>query len=165
MALHVRIDDRLMHGQVAHGVLPAIGATSVIVADDTASADEWERETYLASGSGDVEVCVTDLDGAARRVPEAMRGGASVLLLVRGPEELLGLVERGLEVSEAVVGGLHRAPGRMAFADDLQIGPAEARAFAALTNLGVRCYHQPLPTDRPSELPDLRSVTNEESGE
>lgn len=164
MVLHVRIDDRLLHGQVIHGVVPHLRATTVIVADDRAARDDWERETYLAARSDELDVEVLDLGEAASRLTTGSRSHGPVLLLVRGPCELLELESRGLEVEAAVVGGLHRAPGRKPFAEDLQIGPSEARAFVALTNAGVHCYYQPLPTDEPSELPDLTRAIEEGSG-
>jgi mannose/fructose/N-acetylgalactosamine-specific phosphotransferase system component IIB len=161
MHLHVRIDDRLLHGQVTYGWMPVLRPSLVLIADDRAAADEWERETYLASEVEGVSVEILDLAAAAARLS---REGAAerTLLLVRGPIELLRLVRAGLRVPEAVVGGLHAGAGRVAFAEDLQVSKEEALAFSALGRSGVRCYYQPLPTSEVSALPDMTRITEEE---
>ena len=40
----VRVDDRLIHGQVVVGWVQALGAQRIVLVDDEVSANAWERE-------------------------------------------------------------------------------------------------------------------------
>jgi mannose/fructose/N-acetylgalactosamine-specific phosphotransferase system component IIB len=49
----VRIDDRLIHGQVVAGWLRALGAQRIVIVDDAAARDEFLREVLtLAAPQG-----------------------------------------------------------------------------------------------------------------
>ncbi|HNI56824.1 MAG TPA: PTS sugar transporter subunit IIB, partial [Elusimicrobiota bacterium] len=38
----MRVDDRLVHGQVIEGWLPVVQAARLVVASDPAAADPWQ---------------------------------------------------------------------------------------------------------------------------
>jgi mannose/fructose/N-acetylgalactosamine-specific phosphotransferase system component IIB len=165
MELFLRIDDRLLHGQVTHGWTTTLRPELVVVADDHAASDAWEREVYEASGPSDAKVRVLDLATAAHELHHARGASDRVLVLVRGPNELLRLLDAGLDVDAANVGGLHAGEGRVRLEDDLQISPHEARAFEALARRGVTLTYQPLPGHEPRSLPDLGLILDGEAGE
>lgn len=55
----VLVDDRLLHGRVTHGWCPSVQPHRIVIADDDAASDEWQRETYEASGPEGVPVEVS----------------------------------------------------------------------------------------------------------
>lgn len=151
----VRIDDRLLHGQVTHGWAPVLLPALVVVADDAAVGNEWERETYLASGPETAEVRVLGLEATAGAFRQGEFERPRTLVLVRGPRELAILRGFGFPVGEVNVGGLHRSPGRRMVRSDLHVSAEEAEALSELIRDGVAVYWQPLPTDAPERLSDL----------
>jgi len=162
--LFLRIDDRLLHGQVTHGWTPTLNPEVVVVADDRAAKDEWEREVYESSGPETAQVKVLDLAAAAELLTGTTAPTGRVLVLVRGPEELVHLLDAGVSLATANVGGLHAGAGRVRFEDDLQISPAEARAFTTLAARGVELTYQPLPGHEPRPLPDLEPLVDDDPG-
>lgn len=160
----LRIDDRLLHGQVTHGWTPTLNPEVVVVADDRAATDEWEREVYESSGPELASVRVLDLESAAELLTGPGAPTGRVLVLVRGPEELVNLLDAGVSVAAANVGGLHAGADRVRFEDDLQISPREARAFRTIAGRGVRLTYQPLPGHEPRPLPDLGPLVDGTGG-
>ena len=66
----VRIDDRLIHGQVVAGWLRALGARRIVIVDDATAGDEFLREVLTLAAPQGVPVEVLDLAGGAARCIE-----------------------------------------------------------------------------------------------
>src|SRR5580704_355580 len=92
----LRIDDRLVHGQVVEGWLRALGVTHVVVASDAVVADEMQKALYSLAVPFGVE---WDKD--------------HVLVLVSSPDDAYRLLAAGAPVKSVNVGGLHYREGRV----------------------------------------------------
>ena len=44
----LRIDDRLIHGQVVIGWVTHLNTKEIILCDDSVAENEWEKELYLS---------------------------------------------------------------------------------------------------------------------
>lgn len=145
----VRLDDRLLHGQVAVGWVGALHPRILVVADDRLAASSWERELVESAAPEGVEVRVMPL-GEAARVGGADAGQA--ILLLRGPLELSRAMLAGLKPSAVNVGGLHTAQGRTRVLDYVHLNAEEARALREAASAGVRLYAQDVPGNPSFEL-------------
>jgi mannose/fructose/N-acetylgalactosamine-specific phosphotransferase system component IIB len=138
----VRLDDRLLHGQVAVGWAGRLRPARIVVADDAVSASELGRELAESSAPPGVEARVMPLDEVARiSAPDA--DGA--FLLLRGPAELLRLVRAGVKLPRVNVGGLHAGPGRRRVLDYLYLDEAGAAALRAAAAAGCHLVAQDVP--------------------
>jgi PTS system mannose-specific IIB component len=138
----VRLDDRLLHGQVAVGWAGRLKPLRIVVADDVVSASELGRELAESSAPPGVEARVVSLEEAAG-LPEACAEGA--FLLLRGPSELLRLVRAGVRLPEVNVGGLHAAPGRKRVLDYLYLDREGAAALREAAAAGCHLVAQDVP--------------------
>ncbi|HVP38532.1 MAG TPA: PTS sugar transporter subunit IIB [Candidatus Saccharimonadales bacterium] len=138
----VRLDDRLLHGQVAIGWAGRLRPRRIVVADDELSASELGRELAEASAPPGVEVRVVALDEVAGLAPGTEDGA---FLLLRGPHELQRLVRAGVRPAEVNVGGLHAAPGRRRVLDYLYLDAGEVEALRAAAAAGCRLRAQDVP--------------------
>jgi mannose PTS system EIIAB component len=138
----VRLDDRLLHGQVAVGWAGRLRPARIVVADDVVSGSELGRELAESSAPPGVEVRVVSLAEAARDGGE-LAGNA--FLLLRGPAELARLLGAGMRLPRVNVGGLHAAPGRRRVLDYLYLDAAEAAALREAAAAGCRLVAQDVP--------------------
>ena len=138
----VRVDQRLFHGQVAVGWVPALDADHVLIADDTLAADTFGCEVMTSAAPPELTVLVVTMAEAARRFA-ALEG--RTILLLRNPAALLELVRLGVPVKDANVGGLHWKEGARRFLDYLYVTPEDVTALAEAAALGVRLTAQDLP--------------------
>lgn len=145
--LLVRVDDRLLHGQVACGWGAALGPARYVIVDDRIAADAWEREAFVAAG-GDVEVDVLAAETFAaswRTLPAASRSIvllASLATLVR-LRELDFAPDAGIDL-----GGLHARPGSREILPFLHLTREDEVALSHLIDSGYDCYAQELPGSR-----------------
>ena len=152
----VRVDDRLIHGQVLLGWGPALEPARYVVVDDGLAADPFERVLLEASASGTpVEVLAIDL-AAPRLAALALAPEPTVVLVRALPEaaRLAAAMARNGALPQAInLGGLHYAPGKTRVHDAVYLDHADRAALAALAALGVRIVVQDVPATRPFDAP------------
>ena len=138
----VRIDQRLLHGQVAVGWAPSLDADRVLIADDALAGDDFAREVMASAAPPELTVDVATLTEAKNRF-EALPG--RTILLVRTPGALLDLLRQGTPIREVNVGGLHWKEGARRFLDYVFVTPEDVRALRDIAALGVQLYARDLP--------------------
>jgi len=145
--LLARIDDRLIHGQVAHGWGRALRPTLLVIVSDSLRADPDRADLYLFAvpegARGRVVSVAEALEPAFRNEVDAER----TILLFAGPEDALRLVEGGFPIQELNVGGIHHAPGRREVLPYVFLDDADRARLRSLQRLGVRVHAQDLPSN------------------
>jgi len=141
----VRVDDRLLHGQVALGWGPGVHARVYLIADDRVAADSWERAAYEAAAPPGTRVEVWDLARLAARWRD-LNGAEGTVILLRGLRELADLEKTGFRPPSGVnLGGLHASPGTRELLPFLHVTMDESAILARLLESGLGLYAQELP--------------------
>jgi mannose/fructose/N-acetylgalactosamine-specific phosphotransferase system component IIB len=145
--LLARIDDRLIHGQVAFGWGGSLRPSLFLVVSDTLRADPDRVELCLLGvpegARGRVLSVAEALSPEARSEIERERA----LLVVPGTAEAVRLVEGGFPLAEWNVGGLHHAPGTREVLPYVFLTSEDRSRLAAIAARGVRVYAQDLPSN------------------
>ena len=89
--VHVRIDDRLIHGQVAMIWTNSLSATRIMVVDNDASNSDLIKMSLKLATPTSVSLSVLTIEKAAARILTGAYDGQRVLLVIRSPENLLKL--------------------------------------------------------------------------
>jgi PTS system mannose-specific IIA component len=151
----VRIDDRLVHGQVVEGWLPAIEADRVLVVSDEAAGDATQSALMRLALPEEVGLDVVEPDDAAAALERAEAAEEKVLVLAPGPAEVLALLENGVEFATVNVGGLHYAAGHVQLGKAIFLSPDDMRALEAIADRGVRLEGRAVPADAPEDVIEL----------
>ncbi len=147
----VRVDDRLIHGQVVVAWGGRMRPARIWVADDAIAASDWERD-LLVSAAPDSEVRVTTIAAAAAAwATEAVAGGGA-FLLVRDLPGALALHRAGATFDRLNLGGLHYAPGKTKVNEYVYLDEQDRTAARALAARGVVLEAQDVPAARPEAL-------------
>ena len=159
MALkHIRIDDRLIHGQVLIGWGSRYNYDTFIICDKELADSEWEKEMYLAAVPGDFigEVLAPgDIQKYIIDHPDAC-----ILLLLKSTRSLMELVETGFEIKEVIIGGIHDKAGRKHFYDFIYLSPEEISHIKDLIDKGIHFIGQDLPDHPAHEISALLNKSN-----
>jgi mannose/fructose/N-acetylgalactosamine-specific phosphotransferase system component IIB len=150
----LRVDDRLVHGQVVVAWGERLHPRRIVVADDAAAVSGWERE-LLASAAPGVEVRVMSLGEAAQGFAAEAAADGPAILLMRDLQAALELARRGVALGRLNLGGLHYAPGKQKVNDYLYLDAADREAVRELRAAGVVLEVQDVPAARPVPLADL----------
>jgi mannose/fructose/N-acetylgalactosamine-specific phosphotransferase system component IIB len=107
----VRIDDRLIHGQVVLGWSRVLKPDRIAVANDRVATNSWERKFYTASVPPHIKVSFLTLEETAVELASNIYRNESVLMLFEAVRDLYIMVEKGVQLEEVNIGGLHHREG------------------------------------------------------
>ena len=152
----IRVDDRLLHGQVIVGWGRHLDLAWYVVVDDQLATDEEDQRLYAAGVPEGVSVDFVEVDRAAEAFPELddRPGAGCVLLASTAP--LARLARHGVLGERRVVLGPMGASGdRRRVLDYLHLGPSEAEELRVAAEAGAEVVARDVPSARPVPLEDL----------
>jgi len=145
----VRVDDRLIHGQVVAVWLRSVGADRIVIVDDRVAADPFLVEVLTLAAPSDVTVEVVGLTAGAARVIELAAGAERVFVLVKTPATALALLRAGVAIDVLNVGGMGAGPGRRPLHRNISASDDERAAMREIEAAGTRVEIRVVPDDRP----------------
>ena len=145
----VRVDDRLIHGQVVAIWLKALGAKRIIIVDDRTAADEFLRDVITYAAPRDVPVEILDVTSGTERVRQLAAEPEPVFVLMRSPKVALQMRAAGVEFPVLNVGGIGAGPGRKPLYRNISASPEELDAMRQLEAMGTRVELRIVEGDRP----------------
>lgn len=152
----LRVDERLIHGQVVVGWGHTLHPDRIVVVDDDLAGSDWEQELYLLGLPPGVEAEFDRVDQARARIADWRDGDARILVLTRDLATMGRLVEGGaLRGEEVNLGGIHYAPGRSAVLPYLYMNDSERDEAERIFRSGVDVSARDLPGARRIGLPEL----------
>jgi mannose/fructose/N-acetylgalactosamine-specific phosphotransferase system component IIB len=152
----LRIDERLLHGQVVVGWGERLGLSYYVVVDDDLAASSWEQQLYAGGLAAGTEPYFLSEDQAARRLRQLEERTGKGALLTRGTGAMLRLAETGALAGRTVnVGCLGSAPGRRRVLDYVYLRPEEAADLRALAGLVGKVEARDVPSSPAVELDRL----------
>jgi PTS system mannose-specific IIB component len=151
----LRIDDRLIHGQVVEGWLPFLKADLVVIASDATAGDEVQSALMKMALPASVGLLVLTVAAAAAALTSPQLAARRALVLAPGPGEALALLEAGVVVDRVNVGGLHFTVGKIQLGRALFLDEKDKASLRAIVARGVRLEGRPLPTDPAENLSSM----------
>lgn len=148
----LRVDDRLIHGQVVEGWVPLLKIDLVIVVSDAAAADAIQTALMKMALPPSVGLLVLPIAEAAAVLISPQISSRRALVLVPGPSEALVLIEKGVAIDRINVGGLHYTVGKVQLGRALFLDEKDRLALRALAAKGVRLEGRALPGDDEEDL-------------
>ena len=148
--LWVRVDDRLLHGQVTVAWRQHLQPDEIWVVDDPVRADPFLSNVLCTAAPAGVAVRVCSVSEAIRAWAAHSLGPCArlgILLLVKSPQVALALAEGGLVFPHLNVGNIAPVPGSRRVFRTISLAPEHIAALDALTQRGVSITFQLTPDD------------------
>jgi mannose/fructose/N-acetylgalactosamine-specific phosphotransferase system component IIB len=147
----VRVDNRLLHGQILEAWVPRLKVKRIVVADDEAAASPLAQAAMCLCLPPTLPAEVLPVD----RVDFAALAAAPepVLVLFREVSALERAVSAGLtpDLARRVnLGNVHYAAGRLAVTPSVFLSGEEIAAVKALADRGFDVEARAVPSDAPA---------------
>lgn len=139
-----RIDNRLVHGQVATQWCGVVGANLILVANDEVSTNELRQGLMdMAAPS----YCTTRYWSIQKTIDTIHRASDAqkIALICENPHDVLKLVEGGVPITRLNIGNMHMAEGKRQVATSVAVDDADVEAFRKIQEHGVELYIQRVP--------------------
>jgi mannose/fructose/N-acetylgalactosamine-specific phosphotransferase system component IIB len=142
-----RIDDRLIHGQVILGWVPAVKPDRIVVANDRVADSDWERKFYSSCVPPEVNVSFATVADAARQITGNLYHSEQIIVLLESAQDTLRFLAAGVDVKEVNVGGLHYREGSVELLPFVFLVHEERNALRELVKRGVTLFAQDVPSN------------------
>ena len=145
--VNFRLDERLIHGQVATFWTRALKADRIIIADDEVLKDEIGVSALKAAVPAGVHLSILTVDNAAARLNAGIYSNQRVFLIVNKTRTIQRLIENGLKVKEVNIGNMGEKEGRKRIKKSVYCTLEELSQIDAVEKAGVTVYAQMVPND------------------
>ncbi|MCY1019719.1 PTS sugar transporter subunit IIB [Pyxidicoccus sp. MSG2] len=149
----VRVDNRLIHGQVVEAWLPFLKVSRVVVADDEAASSPLIRAAMALAVQSAIEVQILPL--AQVDFAALSKDGVRTLVLLRDVAAVPFAFAHGLSMDELNLGNVHFGTGRRQVSPSVFLAEAELKTLQQVSEQGVRVEARAVPSEKPVELLDL----------
>lgn len=146
----LRIDDRLIHGQVIVGWLPVLAVSHLVVASEKVAADPLRQEMMSLSVPPGVSLLFI-----APGQPPADPIPPDCLVVTGSPKDAWLCLQSGLVPETFNVGGLHARPGKTELLEALHLDQEDREFFARIIDRGLMPVFQPTPQNDPVLMSDI----------
>ncbi len=151
----LRIDDRLIHGQVATRWVKETGVTRIIVVNDRIAEDKMRTTMLKQAVPSGVSAHTVGVDKMVRVYNNPDYGDDKVMLLFTNPGDVLTLHRRGLPIDTVNIGGIAFKEGRTMLDMSVSVDADDVQAFEALDKQGVELEVRKVASDNKTQLMDL----------
>ena len=136
----IRVDDRLIHGQVVTSWITQTGSKKIMIIDDELYENEYLKDVF--------PVEVMNVDHAVQEWKLNEFNGEQVLILLKKIDTLKRLYEQGLCFDSVQIGGLASGPERKLVVKAIGLSEQDAVELKSLGKQGVKIYFQSMPGEK-----------------
>ncbi|MGB4985819.1 MAG: PTS N-acetylgalactosamine transporter subunit IIB [Erysipelotrichaceae bacterium] len=143
--LLTRIDNRLIHGQVATQWCSTIGANLILVANDEVSTNEFRQGLMDMAAPSGVQTRYWSIEKTINTIQKAS-DAQKIFIVCENPTDVLRLVEGGVPITKLNIGNMHMAEGKRQVAGSVAVDDADVAAFKKIQELGVELEIRKVPS-------------------
>lgn len=155
-----RIDDRLIHGQVATRWTKETNVTRIIVVSDEVAADTVRKTLLTQVAPPGVTAHVVDVAKMIRVYNNPKYAGERVMLLFTNPTDVERLVEGGVKITTVNIGGMAFRQGKTQVNNAISVDDKDIEAFKKLNDRGIELEARKVSTDQKLKMMDLIAKVN-----
>ncbi len=155
----VRIDNRLVHGQILEAWIPFIKASCVVVANDDVADDFFQESAIKMAVPSEIEVVVNSVEEFSENYSYCEKGGRKTIVLFCNVCDALKAYRSGFRFKKLNIGNVHRKLGAKQFIPAVHLSEKEVKDLQFLVDSGVNIKLMSLPADVPVDFRDVMKKT------
>jgi mannose/fructose/N-acetylgalactosamine-specific phosphotransferase system component IIB len=147
-----RIDDRLIHGQVVEGWFHTLHPDRIVVADDEAAENAFQKSLMKLAVPYGVVTEVLTIQNAVQRFQEHDFLSSRSIVLFRLPRDVLTALDLGLSIDRLNLGGLHAAGKTKILGKGVLASEQDLHDLEEILQSGIHVEVRPVPTESSVDL-------------
>ena len=156
MIVKLRIDDRLLHGQVAYSWKSALGYNAIVIASDGAAADEFRKGVIKMCCPEGVKLATRSVEEAAKLLNNPKLKDMKVFAICGSPADANALLKQIEERPAVNLGGVQMAEGKRLFSKAVYLDEEDVRNLDEIAASGYSIEVQEVPSTGISKYGELR---------
>ncbi len=147
MIVQLRIDERLIHGQITTAWSRFLDVSRIVVASDKLAKDELTTQTLLMSAPAGKKVAVRDIEATIKLLSDPRINTVRVLVIVDNPKDAVTLV-KALSIEEVNVANYvkKKSKDKVKITTGVNSDPEDLVYFKELAQVTKHCFSQLIPS-------------------
>lgn len=150
----LRVDYRLIHGQVAVSWTANLAADAILLVSDTLENDPIRQETLLLAKPANIKLVAKNTADAI----EVLQSGKTdkyKLFIVCETIESAAKIAKTCDIKEINLGNVAFASGKQKLDKAIYLNHEETRILKEMINQGIKVFIQMVPSDRQIDVASL----------
>ncbi|PAD83832.1 PTS sorbose transporter subunit IIC [Niallia circulans] len=151
----VRVDDRLIHGQVMTKWSKGLGTNALYVIDNETAFDEFMKDIYInTNSSSGLKIQVYSNQEVVEKWNSDQFGKDNVVLLFKYIASVKEVVEQGLPVTRLNIGGVSKKGEAQFVIPTVALTETDVDNLKSLHAKGIEIFFQTVPDSKKVSLTD-----------
>lgn len=147
----IRIDERLIHGQVATLWQGTWNCNRIMVIDEKSANDPMLKSVLKIACPTGVRLSVLEAPTAAANLNSGKYGRERITIVTKTPANLLTLIENGYTPEcDITVGNMSGGAGKQKIGKHISVTPQDIEDFRKLDSMNLKLYSQTVPSETPT---------------
>lgn len=162
----LRLDERLIHGQVAIKWSRHLNVDRIVVISDAAAGNPVIQKSLIMAAPATAKTAIKGVDDAITLLMDPNAAKHNILIIVSTPNDLLRVVENVHGIESVNIGNYGRvankigAEPRKTYRSNLYAYDSEVEVFKKVMDKGIKCYYQTTPEDAQENLAKIFEKKN-----
>lgn len=150
-----RIDDRLVHGQVAFTWVPALGIDCLLVANDTVAKDDFQKMTLGLAKPASAKLFIKSIEESITFLNDSKNASSKILILVNSVGDAAVLADRVSEIRSINFGGIRMKENARLISKSVAVTPEDILLIKDLMKKNIELEIRQVPSDQKQLLGSL----------
>ncbi|TNH05478.1 PTS mannose transporter subunit IIAB [Testudinibacter sp. TR-2022] len=155
-----RVDDRLIHGQVATRWTKETKVSRIVVVSDAVVKDTVRATLLKQVAPPGVTAHVVGVEKMIRVYNNPEYAGERVMLLFTNPQDPLKLIEAGVGIKSLNIGGMAYRDGKQQLTSAVSVDKNDVESFKQLKALNIELDVRKVSSDSRTDMMDLLKKAN-----
>ncbi|PIV06423.1 MAG: PTS sorbose transporter subunit IIC [Syntrophobacterales bacterium CG03_land_8_20_14_0_80_58_14] len=148
----VRVDNRLVHGQILEAWVPFLKASCIVVADDQVASDFFRETVIRMAVPSEVEVVISGVAEFAENKAFRRGCGPKTIVLFSTVSAAWTAYRLGFRFDKLNIGNIYNEECRLCCTPSVQMNDGDIRDITGLRNAGVQIELRRVPREKPIDL-------------
>lgn len=150
--VNVRLDERLIHGQVATFWSRSLNIDRIMIVDDEVIHNEVDKMALKTAVPNGIRLSILSTDTASKRLNDGLYSNQRVMVIFRHPAVIKKLLEKGVHIKEINIGNMSQKEDRIKLKKSVYATNEEIKNILSLEKQDLRIYAQMVPSEEKKEF-------------
>lgn len=156
----VRIDSRLVHGQIIEGWVPFLRASRIVVVNDEVASDLFRETVIKMAVPHDIEVLVYSVEEFSKEYTRREDDEVSTIILFSDISDVTKAHKSGFRFARLNIGNAHDDEGKTCCSSSIFLSNEDVLNIMSLIDAGIAVELRCVPKDKSVDFLDVMKKIN-----
>ena len=152
MIKFIRIDHRLLHGQVVFSWSKSLQINRILVVNDEAANDEFKKLSLELSKPQGIKLNIFTVENTLTKISKIEALSENIMMIFGNTKDVRQFCESYSNVKEINYGGIIKKEGSKQFSNAIFLTENEIEDAKVLKSMGIKQFMQQVPTSKKEDL-------------